>query len=318
MRLCAIPGGGSRWQGIMTRFESRARRAARITLFPPVVRLWQLALRVARSYLSAGPRPESWRPGGSVLIVAPHPDDETLGAGGAAALHVRHGDHVTVVVVTDGRSARGAGLDPETLVLRRADEVEAAGATLGVQEMRQLGLPEGAWQESRLREALAPLIARADVVYGPSCVDFHPDHLRVAAILADLMQPEQVVRVYELGVPLTPILANCVADVRTVREQRERALAAYVTQAEALRPGRRAARYRTALYGGSDVEVFWEIPGQGFRAAMAKGNWTWRTTPFRGFRPRPLTDLLPFVCGRSARLELRRIALRSARRPDDK
>lgn len=298
------------------RFESRAREAARITLFPPLVRLWQLTLRAARPCLSAGARPELWRPGGDVLIVAPHPDDETLGAGGAAALHVRHGDHVTVVVVTDGRRARGAGLDPETLALRRAEEVEAAGAALGVQELCQLGLPEGAWQESAFREALAPMVARADVVYGPSCVDFHPEHMGVAAILADLMQPEQAVRVYELGVPLTPILANCVADVRPVREQRERALAAYVTQAEALRPGRRAARYRTALYGGRDVEVFWEMSGRGYRAVMAKGNWTWRTTPFRGFRPRPLTDLLPFVCGRSARLELRQIVLRSARRLD--
>ena len=301
----------------MTPFETRLRATARNRLFPRMVRFWQLALRLARPFLSMGPRPEPWRPGGNVLIVAPHPDDETLGAGGVAALHARHGDHVTVVVVTDGRSARSPGLAPETLALRRAQEVETATAILGVHELIQLGLMEGAWQESVLREALAPLVAEAGVIYGPSCVDFHPDHLRVATVLSGLVVEKQPVRVYELGVPLTPILANRVANTQPVRAQRERALAAFVTQQEALRPGRRAARYRAALYGGSDVEVFWELPGRAYRAIMKRGDWNWQTTPFRGIRSRPLTDLLSFVYGWEMRLELRQIALRSARWSDD-
>lgn len=292
----------------MTPFETYARATARTILFPAVVRCWQLMLWMMRPFLTAGPGPEPWQAGGRVLIVAPHPDDETLGAGGVAALHARYGDPVTVVVVTDGRQARGSGLHPETLALRRAQEVKAAAAILRVDELLQLGLPEGAWRPPPLREKLAPLVAAADVIYTPSCVDFHPDHLHVAGVVAQLVRAEQLVRVVELGVPLTPILANRLADVAPVRDQKERALAAFVTQQGALRPGRRASRYRAALYGKREVEPFWEMPGRAYRAVMKRGTWDWRTTPFRGIRPRPLSDLLPFLCGREARLELRKIA----------
>ncbi len=289
---------------------SPSRALAQTIFFPAVARLWQAVLWTARPFLTAG-TPEPWQAGGNVLIVAPHPDDETLGAGGAAALHTHRGDPVTVAVVTDGRGAQGPGLRPDDLARRRAEEVEAAVTILGVQDLIRLRLPERAWQKEALQQALAPLVAAADVVYAPSCVDYHPDHLRVARILAELVGPAQQIRVVELGVPLTPLLANCVADVRPVQRQKERALAAFVTQKEALRPGRRVAHYRAALYGHSAVEPFWEMPGRAYRAVTARGTWSWRTTPFYAFRPRPLTDLLPFFRGRDMRLELRRIALRA-------
>jgi LmbE family N-acetylglucosaminyl deacetylase len=37
-----------------------------------------------------------------VLVLAPHPDDEIFGCGGALALYVQLGAQVDVVVVTDG------------------------------------------------------------------------------------------------------------------------------------------------------------------------------------------------------------------------
>jgi LmbE family N-acetylglucosaminyl deacetylase len=42
--------------------------------------------------------------GGPVLIVAPHPDDETLGCGGLIATRVAEGRRVVITVVTDGRA----------------------------------------------------------------------------------------------------------------------------------------------------------------------------------------------------------------------
>ena len=41
-------------------------------------------------------------PGKRIGVVAPHPDDEVIGAGGAIALHAGRGDHVAVVIMTDG------------------------------------------------------------------------------------------------------------------------------------------------------------------------------------------------------------------------
>lgn len=42
-----------------------------------------------------------------VLIVGAHPDDETFGMGGSLAKHLADGDEVSVLILTDGVTARG-------------------------------------------------------------------------------------------------------------------------------------------------------------------------------------------------------------------
>ena len=294
-----------KWQCI-----SRAVGALRLSLqtgrawfYLGVSCLWAGSLKVTRPLLWPRARVHPDQPGdhpslsGRVLIVAPHPDDETLGAGGTAALHARRGDQVIIVTVTDGRSSQAASLSPTAMARQRASEAEAAAATLGVWELVQLGLPENTWQTEVARNTLKPLVDSADLVYGPSCVDFHPDHLQVARLLAELVRPAQAVRVYELQVPLTPLLANRVFDVRSVVAEKRRALACYATQQATLGTQQRVGRYRAALYGQAEVEVFWEMPGKAYRAVMEQGTWNWRASPFRGFRPRPFSDPLAFLSG---------------------
>ncbi len=75
-----------------------------------------------------------------VLVVAAHPDDEVLGMGGTIALHVRRGDEVRVLVVTDGSSTQYPG-DDETRA-RKEDEALAAAAELGVEDYVHLDLPD--------------------------------------------------------------------------------------------------------------------------------------------------------------------------------
>ncbi|MFK7601486.1 PIG-L deacetylase family protein [Deinococcus sp. SM5_A1] len=97
------------------------------------------------------------RAGQTVLMVSPHPDDESLCCGGMIAGAVRAGAQVYIVWVTsgDGFELDGALLDrtfrprlvaTEKLGRRRMDEAAAAAAALGVpaSHITFLGYPDGA------------------------------------------------------------------------------------------------------------------------------------------------------------------------------
>ncbi len=81
----------------------------------------------------------------SALVVAPHPDDETLGCGARIARARSAGTDVVVVVLGDGSGSHvGVPADPATLVLRRKREAYSASAMLGVgrEHVKWLGYPD--------------------------------------------------------------------------------------------------------------------------------------------------------------------------------
>jgi LmbE family N-acetylglucosaminyl deacetylase len=287
-----------------------ARRLAHRTVFPAAEHAWAAAAALAGVAIRARTRPAPWTSSAvqSVLVVAAHPDDETLGAGGTIALHAAEGDEVVVVVITDGSASRADGLPPDAMARRRRREAEAAAEALGVDRLVCLGLPEGSWDAKHAARALRPFVDAAELVYAPSCVDYHPEHVAVARLAAELMKADQPVRVYELGVPLTPVLADCVADIGPVAARKARALAAYQTQRLTATPFERLARYRARLYGLDAAEVFWQLRGDDYARLMALGDWRGGRSPFRGVRWRPLTDPLSALVGLGDRLALRRAA----------
>ena len=129
-----------------------------------------------------------------VLVVAAHPDDETLGFGGAAAALAARGVEVQTVVASDGGAA-WPGLsvrDQADLEHTRRHESQCASTVLGVDSPSFLGLPDGALadHESQVAEALSDLLSRCPA--GTWCAatwrgDGHPDHEavgRAAAVAA--------------------------------------------------------------------------------------------------------------------------------------
>lgn len=115
----------------------------------------------------------------SVVIVAAHPDDEVLGAGGVISMLAAR-VRLRLVAVTDGENShRGHGSAP-ALVRRRTAETAAALRALGARaaEVVRLGLPDSglAGCEDNLTDALAPLVAGFDLCLTPWDHDLHPDH----------------------------------------------------------------------------------------------------------------------------------------------
>lgn len=64
----------------------------------------------------------------TILVIAAHPDDETLGCGGTIAHHITKGDHVSILFLADGEGSRG---NLDHLAQRRKAAIAAADC-LGV------------------------------------------------------------------------------------------------------------------------------------------------------------------------------------------
>ncbi len=116
----------------------------------------------------------------SAVIVAAHPDDEVLGAGGLISMLAASRARLRLVAVTDGEgSHRGHG-SPAALARRRTGETAAAMRALGARaaEVIRLRLPDSglAAREDELAGALGPLVAGFDLCLAPWDHDMHPDH----------------------------------------------------------------------------------------------------------------------------------------------
>ena len=178
---------------------------------------------------------------------------------------------------------------------------------LGISELVQLGFPEGAWAPPELARRLAPLLTGADIVYAPGCVDFHPEHIAVARVVAEIVDAGQTIRAYQVGVPLTTRLANLVADIGELESVKRQALECFGTQADTLATAGRIGRYLARQYRLPAVELFWEMPGDAY-ARVIDGAGSQGRSPFRGIRRVPIGDPLAWIIGGRARARLRKRA----------
>jgi LmbE family N-acetylglucosaminyl deacetylase/glycosyltransferase involved in cell wall biosynthesis len=190
----------------------------------------------------------------TVLVLAPHYDDEVLGCGGLLTLLVAGGARVRVLFLTDGSggvetktAATPAAEAPEAAAARalyasrRREEARDATAVLGVEHTDHLDIADGALEQHL--EALAQAIANAiaeespDLVLVPSPLEATPDHRAAFAALHQALHsrrgaaPADGLRVlaYEVNHPAYPdLLVDVSEQVATL----ERAMACYRSQLE--------------------------------------------------------------------------------------
>jgi LmbE family N-acetylglucosaminyl deacetylase len=201
-----------------------------------------------------------------ILAISPHPDDESIGCGGALRRHVLRGDEVHVVFLTSGE-AGGHGRPPaETRDLREREAHEAA-QILGLHAIEFWREPDGKLSASppvveRLRAKLLEL--QPTIVYVTHDREMHPDH-RAAWELVDRAlsthgdgRPQ--VRMYEVWTPLQEM--THLEDISDVIEDKLAAIRAYHTQCAALRFDEAILglnRYRGEMHswpGGPYAEAF--------------------------------------------------------------
>src|SRR5262245_37449596 len=115
-----------------------------------------------------------------VLVVAPHADDETIGAGGTIARHVAEGDDVNVAIVT------GHGNGPHPLWPRSVwdtvrGEAARAMAELGVKQLHFDEIPAALVADQpvwKLNKTIGAIVQKLEpeILYVPFPFDLHKDH----------------------------------------------------------------------------------------------------------------------------------------------
>jgi LmbE family N-acetylglucosaminyl deacetylase len=128
------------------------------------------------------------------LVVAPHPDDEAIGAWGVIRQLRRRGVPVRVVVASEGAASHPGSLrwPRARLVAERRRETRAVLRRLGVTAgaVRFLALPDGGLPRADCRSVTRAVVAGgADLILLPCADDAHPDHRAVAQAAARARTP---------------------------------------------------------------------------------------------------------------------------------
>jgi N-acetylglucosamine malate deacetylase 1 len=166
-----------------------------------------------------------------VLVLAPHPDDETLGCGGTVALCASQGAEVHVAVISDGGLiSQEPGNEGGDIVEMRKREAREAAGILGIRDTYFLDFPDGELRSHKdgIRERLWDIVSEfgPEVILSPSPVDYHADHITVSEIACELL-----VRLRDLKVAFYEVYEtirfNALMDITSVAHLKEKAILAY-------------------------------------------------------------------------------------------
>lgn len=143
-----------------------------------------------------------------VLVIAPHPDDESLGCGGILSWATAKGRHPRVLFLTDGdRSHPGSTRFPrERLAAVRRQEAVTACNALGMDsgDLTFLGLPDAGLaqlEESLKREAIGTMarwieLSQSAIVLVTAATDPHGDHQSAYALAKDATRQNTCVELW--------------------------------------------------------------------------------------------------------------------------
>ncbi len=294
------------------RKRARPRDWAKSSVQEAFATLWSAGFRLLSHLRTSRAQEVFFGNDGSVLVVAPHPDDEVVGCGGAILRHEAAGAQVSVAYVTDGRRSRAFGLAPQQMAETRRLEAEAAAVHLRIDRFEWFKLPEGEWQQNLLQSRLCELLRRCKptFVYAPSRVDFHPEHHAIAHALAQALatcypgDDGPRIRIFQIQVPLSAVLVNRVVDISSVASAHGSALDAHASQRGSIVPCLRVKRYAARAHRLAGLaEVFWEMTTNDYFELHRESPDRWLDR-FRGIRYLAVSDPAAYLVGRTARRRL--------------
>ncbi|MBI4135785.1 PIG-L family deacetylase [Candidatus Uhrbacteria bacterium] len=145
----------------------------------------------------------------NILVVAAHPDDETLGCGATVAKHVASGDNVTVLIMAQGVLARKEVKDRRDLLEHLWEDAKTANAVLGVQRLILKDLPDNKMNAIPLLDIVhtieeVVLEIRPSIVYTHHHGDVNMDHQTISKAMQAICRPmadTSIDQVYAFEIP---------------------------------------------------------------------------------------------------------------------
>lgn len=175
-----------------------------------------------------------------ILVLSPHPDDDVFGCGGTLKRFVDQGTKITSVYLCDGSRGNKTGEYDSKLIDIRKKEARKAGKIIGISQTIFLGFPDGCLAaDSRSTKAVEEIIKeiKPTIIFLPSFVDNHPDHLATAEIFYQVFQgiehysarglADTLIFNYEIW---TPQFVNRLVDITKMIEIKKKAIQAHQSQ----------------------------------------------------------------------------------------
>ena len=181
----------------------------------------------------------------TVLIVAVHPDDESLGAGGALLRHKAQGDQVHWLIMT---SPSGVGGYSDEFIEKRNRTIAQVTGAYGFDSVTELSFPATGLSEvpeSTLVQTISEAFSSIEpnIVYIPFHSDVHGDHKMAFEAVYSCTKPfrypsiEKVLMVETISetdqavaVPSLSFIPNVFVDITSYIEQKLEILALYETE----------------------------------------------------------------------------------------
>jgi len=127
-----------------------------------------------------------------ILVVAAHPDDEVVGVGGTILKHIGVGDRVSILLLGDGVTSRGASV---TDIKKRRDQAKQAARVLGVEKVIVEALPDNKFDSVPLLDIVKKVekviyIIKPNIVYTHFGDDLNIDHRLTFQAVLTVCRPQ--------------------------------------------------------------------------------------------------------------------------------
>jgi len=162
-----------------------------------------------------------------ILVIAPHPDDESIGVGGMLSIYAKQCE---VWVLTDGSKCQMPNSGEEIIEIRKAEFINAM-EYLGVQKYRMFEMEDRCLFQN-LDLLIYEDISKFTKIFIPSNHESHIDHVSTYQIAINMLKAQKIVDkeiyLYEITAPMKSF--NCMLDISKVIENKKNCIQIYDSQ----------------------------------------------------------------------------------------